>query len=479
MLLTAPLALVASAASPCPCSNASLCAPVTREGPENVYAFHTTGTENWRGYDWDIITTVCVFGDIDPELLCHAHANNARVTFGSGGLDVPQWTNDTAVDEWVNASVGKAVASFADGFNIDIEFSASDPADIAALTRLATKAADAMHAANPHSHVTFDVPSEGLVQEGCGLQYGRNYNFTALAEVLDFLVVMDYDSNSPHSAVGHKQHYLPTQGPPYIYDTQSDALEACKAAGYPRLCDKAELEGFSNCADGFCTDFKGYVENAFGARDPPIVRGPLNFFASLRRFWMANTVKGCGQAGYNTAGPGPAGAYCCDDGAAAPCPTCFFANAALPVVQAGVDCFNSLGVPASKLVLAFPWYGYDYTCQSAGTSGNNLNECQVSAAVQVSYPQVQSRMAAPGVSVQWLDNSSTPYLGYTDKTGTLHRVDFDNSRSLQAKYNLARTVGALGVGMWTASGLNYSDPASVAQFWADLRTFRPNGTHQA
>ena len=28
------------------------------------------------------ITTVCVFGTLDPELLCHAHANNARVTFG-------------------------------------------------------------------------------------------------------------------------------------------------------------------------------------------------------------------------------------------------------------------------------------------------------------------------------------------------------------------------------------------------------------
>ena len=98
----------------CPCSNATLCDPITRSGPENVFAFHTTGADNWREYDWSIITTVCVFGDIDPELLCHAHANDARVTFGSGGLDVPQWRNETAVEEWVATTLERTTSTFAD-----------------------------------------------------------------------------------------------------------------------------------------------------------------------------------------------------------------------------------------------------------------------------------------------------------------------------------------------------------------------------
>ena len=91
-----------------------------------------------------------------------------------------------------------------------------------------------------------DTPAEGELANGCGKQYDRDYDYKGMAEALDFLVVMDYDSNS-----------------------------------YPQDGKKE----------------------------------------------------------------GPGGA----------CDTCFFANDALPVVQAGVECYKQLGVPASKLVLAFPW----------------------------------------------------------------------------------------------------------------------------
>ena len=44
-------------------------------------------------------------------------------------------------------------------------------------------------------------PSEGMLQDGgCGNQYGRTYDYKALADVVDFLVVMDYDSNDPRAA---------------------------------------------------------------------------------------------------------------------------------------------------------------------------------------------------------------------------------------------------------------------------------------
>ena len=102
------------------------------------------------------------------------------------------------------------------------------------------------------------------------------------------------------------------------------------------------------------------------------------------RLWI-NTgttrfVQGCGAKGYNPptgAHKGPAGAYCCGD-TNPPCPTCFYANAALPVVKNGVECFKSLGVPASKLVLAYPWYGYDYTCRA-----DDSDICHVTSAKQV------------------------------------------------------------------------------------------------
>jgi len=39
------------------------------------------------------------------------------------------------------------------------------------------------------------------------------------------------------------------------------------------------------------------------------------------------------------------------------------------------------------------------------------------------------------------------------------------------RYGFARAVGARGVGMWTATSINYSDPAMVRTFWDDLKVF--------
>mgnify|MGYP003923256061 FL=1 len=48
------------------------------------------------------------------------------------------------------------------------------------------------------TQLSFDSPSMGmLVEFACGDMYGRNYDYKGLADAIDFLVVMDYDSNSP------------------------------------------------------------------------------------------------------------------------------------------------------------------------------------------------------------------------------------------------------------------------------------------
>ena len=204
-----------SASEPiCPCANASLCQPITRVGGEKVYAFHITG-DDWRQYDWAQITTVAVFGStgdtagtdvVDPELLCHAHAHGARVTLGTGGPPQAQWHNATAVDSWVSAAVGNAKATFTDGLNIDIEEGCTSKSDASALTALVRKASSAMHGFNPASHVSFDVPSGGLgisptyEPHACGKMDMREYDFKALAEALDFLLVMD----CKHAAVSSR-----------------------------------------------------------------------------------------------------------------------------------------------------------------------------------------------------------------------------------------------------------------------------------
>ena len=85
-----------------------------------------------------------------------------------------------------------------------------------------------------------------------------------------------------------------SSGPPtpYEFETRSAAAAGCGAtADYSRLCNKKELIGFSNCANGWCADWEGY--------------------------WIDHFQTGCGHKGFNPASsslpPSTAigGAYCC------------------------------------------------------------------------------------------------------------------------------------------------------------------------
>ena len=513
----------------CPCANVSLCAPISTPIPSTggVFAFHvsTANDTAWREYDWSQVSTVCVFGAVDPELLCHAHSVGARLTLGNGGItETAQWSNATAVSSWIARSNGKVGAAFADGYNIDIEIESSGAADAAALAAMTIKAVAALKAINPASQISFDVPSQG--QGACGQMYGRAYGFSALADAVDFLVVMDYDSGAARSALPARVWYT---GAPsaanrsYRYGSRQVASAACVAGGDPtnpagqppsgisRLCAKAEVAGFSMCAAGWMADFKG--------------------------FWMESAAKGCGGAGFNTWSGADAGAYCCSAGGAyvPPCPTCYFANAALPVVARGVKCYvETLQIAPEKLVLAFPWYGYDYAC----AAGDSIERgwCHTTGATQRTYLEILALRAAhaedatPPTAVVFDANSSTPHFFYTSSVAAgatrgsdgsrpsaplaaaaaaafvargecsfmyryilrescsqfdllpltsltisaaaveLHRVDFDSSASLRAKYALAKAQRVRGVGMWTASMLA-SNRTAAAQFWSDLKVF--------
>jgi len=334
----------------CPCSNTSLCDPIARSGNEDVYAFHTAGSENWRQYDWSQISTVCVFGELDPEMLCHAHQHNVRVTMGVGAIPVNQWRNRSAVLDYAATVALKVKSSFTDGANLDIELADSAYSD--ALDNLTAEVVKAVKSTTPSAHVTFDVPSEGAGTAKCGTQYGRNYNFKTLATLCDFLVVMDYDSN---------------------------------------------------------------VEGS--------------------------------------------------------CPTCSFANCGLQVVQQGVDCFASLGVPASKLVLAMPWYGYDYMCHRGPNDPETACTTSVSAS-QVGYPQMVSGLSKAIGGRRWDSKSSTPYYFYMGANSTYHRRDYDDVESLTLKYKYAKSAGARGVGMWTADGIDYRNVSQVSAFWNALKAFQ-------
>ena len=171
-----------------------------------------------------------------------------------------------------------------------------------------------------------------------------------------------------------------------------------------------------------------------------------------------------------------------------------FANAPLPVVNRSLACYRQFGVAAENLVLAFPWYGFVYTCARSDDSGLPLQHdgqgarrCNATAAHTVGWAcPAPNCTGVPGsatdheeycmqslidraVQLSWNENTSTPFAYFYEGGSELRRLDFDDNRSLAAKYQLAESAGARGIAMWTANGVgNPESSSAAAQFWRGI-----------
>ena len=78
---------------------------------------------------------------------------------------------------------------------------------------------------------------------------------------------------------------------------------------------------------------------------------------------------------------------------------------------------------------------------------------------------------------QWDEYLQTPFLQYIDpQTNKLNEVWYGNARSLSLKYAYAKSVGAHGVGMWTANSLDYRNASYVKVTWTALQSFTASGS---
>ncbi len=92
-------------------------------------------------------------------------------------------------------------------------------------------------------------------------------------------------------------------------------------------------------------------------------------------------------------------------------------------------------VDPSKLILAVPYYGYDWPQQKGAGSVKILPYAQIAEMDQ-------------NVKLNWDDVSQTPSFSYKDDTGTARTVYFDNVRSLGIKYDFINKKNLRGVGIW-------------------------------
>ena len=100
-------------------------------------------------------------------------------------------------------------------------------------------------------------------------------------------------------------------------------------------------------------------------------------------------------------------------------------------------------MPAGKILLGIPNYGYDWT----------LPFTQGSAARALSNVAAVTLAGQRRVQIQFDETAQAPFFRYADDNGRQHEVWFEDARSLKAKYALVAEYGLAGISYWNLNTL--------------------------
>ena len=175
--------------SACPCSDPDLCKPLDI-GPRKEVVGFVTAKDNWKNYNYTYLTTLAIFGELDPEIVCFAHEKKVRVVLAES-FELKQIESFDYRDHWISAAIDKVKSSYLDGINIDVEEESKregsgDTLFMVFLDEIST----VFHREIPGCSVSADVAwSPNCID-------GRCYDYLSMANYMDFLVVMAYDERS-------------------------------------------------------------------------------------------------------------------------------------------------------------------------------------------------------------------------------------------------------------------------------------------
>ena len=114
------------------------------------------------------------------------------------------------------------------------------------------------------------------------------------------------------------------------------------------------------------------------------------------------------------------------------------AVAPLPNVRAVLD-YAVTEIPPGKIFLGVPNYGYDWPLpyQQGVTKARSISNKEA-IALAVRY----------GAEIAYDETAGAPHFRYTDESGILHEVWFEDARSMDAKLRLIAEYGFRGAGFW-------------------------------
>ncbi|MBI2019970.1 hypothetical protein HYS94_00940 [Candidatus Daviesbacteria bacterium] len=119
-------------------------------------------------------------------------------------------------------------------------------------------------------------------------------------------------------------------------------------------------------------------------------------------------------------------------------------------MEGGYSIFNFMSsylekAPSDKLILAVPYYGYDWPVISASF---NAPVSGSRADVRI-RPYAEIADATKNTQINWDEASQTPWFSYIDaENGATRVTHFENTRSLGIKYDFINDKNLKGVGIW-------------------------------
>jgi hypothetical protein len=124
-------------------------------------------------------------------------------------------------------------------------------------------------------------------------------------------------------------------------------------------------------------------------------------------------------------------------------------------------------VPASKIILGVPFYGFDFET-SNGVPGSSAS----ALASRTYYQSVLSStpIVTPTSPALWDPVSATPFSRY-EKAGQWHQLWFEDPVSIAVKVALASNLHTAGVGVW-AYGMEGGDPLMLEALTGDQTPLR-------
>ncbi|WP_042147606.1 glycoside hydrolase family 18 protein [Paucisalibacillus sp. EB02] len=96
-------------------------------------------------------------------------------------------------------------------------------------------------------------------------------------------------------------------------------------------------------------------------------------------------------------------------------------------------------MPANKILLGQNLYGYDWTLPYV-PGGEYARAVSPQQAIAIAREH--------NVPIQYDTTAQAPFFRYTDAEGKQHEVWFEDARSIQAKFDLIKELGLLGISYW-------------------------------